>query len=83
MLGDPRNSTLQKLLEAEHGLHNDIVQEDFYETYRNITLKNISGMKWAVTYCPRAEYVVKSDDDMFINSPYLIKSLISSSKIPI
>ncbi|KAM4640592.1 beta-1,3-galactosyltransferase 2-like [Discoglossus pictus] len=45
----------------------DIIQKDFIDTYRNLTIKTIMGMEWVATYCPNASYVMKTDSDMFVN----------------
>lgn len=51
-------STETARLEKEHAIYNDLVQADFIDTYFNLTLKTMSGLKWVVTYCPNARYVV-------------------------
>jgi len=66
LLGDPHNETLQEKLLEENRLHSDILQESFHETYRNITLKAVMGMKWVTEKCPETKFVCKSDDDMFV-----------------
>ena len=53
----------------------DVIQGDFLDTYKNMTLKSLLGLKWVVNHCPSATYLLKSDDDMFINIPYLIETL--------
>lgn len=80
LLGNPGNLTTQRQVDEEHKLHGDIVQEEFDETYRNITVKNIMGLKWASKYCSHAAYVVKCDDDMFVNTKLLISTVINSSE---
>jgi len=52
---------------TESSLHRDIVQEGFIDSYTNLTLKTIGGIKWSQTYCSQAEYVMKTDDDIFLN----------------
>ncbi|XP_076824485.1 beta-1,3-galactosyltransferase 5-like [Clavelina lepadiformis] len=76
LLGNPQNETLQSLLQSENKLYGDILQEDFYETYRNITLKAIMALKWASLYCPRAAIVTKADDDMFVGTMAIISNII-------
>jgi hypothetical protein len=48
-------------------LQYDIVQEDFLDSYRNVSLKSAAMLKWSYTYCPSAKYTLKGDDDMFVN----------------
>uniref|UniRef100_A0A0B6ZHE6 Hexosyltransferase n=1 Tax=Arion vulgaris TaxID=1028688 RepID=A0A0B6ZHE6_9EUPU len=53
----------------------DIVQEDFLDEYKNISLKSISVLKWVSVYCPQARYVIKSDDNVGIKPAYALESL--------
>ncbi|KAJ8037215.1 Beta-1,3-galactosyltransferase 1 [Holothuria leucospilota] len=67
LLGNPGNKTIKDLIYKESAKYHDILMENFYDSYRNLTLKTIMGLKWASIYCPAAAYVMKTDDDVFIN----------------
>ncbi|KAI0234287.1 Lactosylceramide 1,3-N-acetyl-beta-D-glucosaminyltransferase A [Lamellibrachia satsuma] len=67
LLGLPKNNDTQETLRAEFAQHGDIVQGNFHDDYRNLTLKGIMGLKWISTYCAQAQYALKSDDDAFVN----------------
>jgi hypothetical protein len=69
------NSTWYHKLKLENEKYGDIIQEDFIDTYSNLTIKIIMGLKWAVTNCKGAKYVMKVDDDVFVNMPNLVKFL--------
>ncbi|RXG71566.1 Beta-1,3-galactosyltransferase 1 [Armadillidium vulgare] len=56
--------------------HKDIIVEDFIDSYTNLTLKSLFILKWIDRNCPNVEFVVKADDDMFINVPNLLKVLV-------
>ena len=43
----------------------------FQDTYRNLTLKTVMGLKWSAIFCPQARHVMKTDDDIFVNVPLL------------
>ena len=43
----------------------------FQDTYRNLTLKTVMGLKWSAIFCPQAKFVMKTDDDIFVNLPFL------------
>ena len=58
---------IQKIIEQESRNFGDIVQADFLDTYNNLTYKSLVGLRWATTYCPEAKYVLKIDDDTFVN----------------
>ncbi|XP_068130455.1 beta-1,3-galactosyltransferase 1-like [Hyperolius riggenbachi] len=66
----------QRLLEEESALYGDIVQQDFLDTYDNLTLKSLMGMQWVAKYCPNASYVMKVDSDVFLNVNYLVHHLL-------
>jgi hypothetical protein len=59
----------------EQALNNDIVQEDFLDTYRNLTFKTVSGLKWVTRYCRQARYTLKIDDHVFVNMFNLLNVL--------
>jgi beta-1,3-galactosyltransferase 1 len=75
MIGVSENSTLNDEVKFESELYGDIVQEDFMDTYRNLTLKTIMGLKWVSTYCSKAKFTLKVDDDVVVNSANLLNYL--------
>jgi len=75
VLGFSKNETIQNLILRESGEHGDIIQEDFIDSYENLTYKSISLLRWTSTFCNHTQYVLKIDDDIFINIPNLIKML--------
>ncbi len=56
-------------LQAESDMHCDVIQGDFMDDYRNMTIKSLLAMKWIFTHCPSAKYFLKADDDVFIHMP--------------
>ncbi|XP_076088410.1 beta-1,3-galactosyltransferase 5-like [Mytilus galloprovincialis] len=70
------NSDHKKQLQEEIDEHKDIVQFDFIDSYKNLTFKTISSFKWIMTVCPRASYVLKIDDDMWLNKKALTSILL-------
>ncbi|XP_072259153.1 beta-1,3-galactosyltransferase 2-like [Pyxicephalus adspersus] len=73
---------IQLLLEEESEAFGDIVQQDFMDTYYNLTLKSLMGMEWVAKFCPTASYVVKIDNDMFLNVDFLVHQLLQP-KLPV
>jgi len=79
LLGTSNNSSLEDQIAAEALLYDDIVQEDFVDTYGNLTLKSIMLLKWVLNisfqkrdvwtnmYRLAPQYIMKTDDDMYIN----------------
>ena len=64
----------------ESRTYGDILQEDFVDSYMNLTLKSVMGLKWASTYCSQTQYLLKTDDDIFVNVPVLLTYLQEASK---
>lgn len=70
------SSSLQIAIEEESRRHHDIIQQEYHDTYYNLTIKTLMGMNWVATHCPGARYVMKTDSDMFVNTEYLITKLL-------
>ena len=58
--------------------YHDIVQFDFLDTYKNLTIKTVSALKWAKYNCPSVRYILKTDDDTFNNIPGILKFIHSA-----
>ncbi|XP_038060531.1 beta-1,3-galactosyltransferase 1-like [Patiria miniata] len=78
LLAQNQYAYLQQRVEKESNKHHDLLQEDFQDTYNNLTLKTIMAMKWASTHCPHASYVMKTDDDSYVSYDNLVKHLTRS-----
>lgn len=72
----------QRTLEAESQRHHDILQQDFMDSYNNLTIKTLMGMNWVALHCPGASYVMKTDSDMFVNTEYLVYKLLRPETEP-
>ncbi|XP_076356294.1 beta-1,3-galactosyltransferase 1-like isoform X1 [Tachypleus tridentatus] len=59
------NLTSRVLKESER--YSDIIQEDFLDSYNNLTIKSVMLLKWVNNTCLDARYIMKTDDDMFVN----------------
>lgn len=78
MLGKSQEAEVHKSLMMEAEDHNDIVLEDFQDTYLNLTLKTTFLLKWLDKNCPSTKFVFKVDDDVFVNTEKLWSTLESS-----
>ncbi|XP_064621598.1 beta-1,3-galactosyltransferase 5-like [Lineus longissimus] len=59
-------------LKDEHKRHNDLVQADFIDDYRNLTRKSLMGLRWVQEFCRGAKFVLKTDSDCFVNVHKLV-----------
>ncbi|OWF51503.1 beta-1,3-galactosyltransferase 5-like [Mizuhopecten yessoensis] len=72
LLGISNQTNLNQAVLEENKLHADLIQENFTDSYLNLTYKTMMGFKWALTHCAHAKFVLKTDDDMYVNIPVLI-----------
>ncbi|XP_067139658.1 beta-1,3-galactosyltransferase 1-like [Centruroides vittatus] len=72
-IGHPYQENLQSDIVKEDGIHHDIIQENFFDSYLNLTIKTISILKWVSKYCYQVKLVLKIDDDNFLNVDRLFK----------
>ncbi|XP_041364688.1 beta-1,3-galactosyltransferase 5-like [Gigantopelta aegis] len=68
-------NTWTEIIRRENILHQDILQIDVIESYRNLSNKLIEGMEWISRNVPSAKFYMKCDDDVFINISYLLALL--------
>uniref|UniRef100_A0A8D8NYJ2 Hexosyltransferase n=1 Tax=Culex pipiens TaxID=7175 RepID=A0A8D8NYJ2_CULPI len=73
MLGRTQDQRIEDQLSAENYMYSDLIRGNFIDSYKNLTLKTISLLEWTTTNCPNATYLLKTDDDMFINVPKLLQ----------
>jgi len=78
----PSNDTVDNLINAEDNIYNDLVQADFIDSYYNNTLKTMMGFKWAVQHCPRAQFAVFSDDDMYLSALNILRFVHNPDSYP-
>ncbi|KAK2169955.1 hypothetical protein LSH36_5g00013 [Paralvinella palmiformis] len=75
LIGRSAKPEIEIKVKAEAEQYGDIVQGDFIDEYRNLTLKGIFGLKWVSTYCKEALLLIKVDDDAFVDIFKLVKML--------
>lgn len=79
LLGNPLPTDhfpdLQGMLGYEAELHKDLLQWDYRDTFFNLTLKEVLFLEWFSQNCPNAQYVLKGDDDVFVNTLRIIEFL--------
>lgn len=82
-IGTSDDNRTKETINQEARQHNDIIQVNIVDSYKNLTLKTVSVLNWVVNFCPRVNFVLKVDDDHFINLRNLaatIRSLPISEK---
>lgn len=64
----------------ESEIFGDILQEDFIDSYANLTVKSLMLLKWFTQSCTKVPYVLKTDDDVYINMKNLKKQVEMNKK---
>lgn len=75
VMGLPNNPQVQDAIAMESSLYQDLLQEDFIDSYQNLTYKALGALKWVANFCAGARFVMKTDDDAFVSMPLLIQTL--------
>jgi len=74
-VGDNGDANVNEHLIKEAKENQDIIQENYVESYWNLTRKTVGQLKWTKEYCPGAKILAHLDDDVFIDVPKVIKAL--------
>ena len=78
MMGSTTNPVLQAKIDKEASIYGDIVQEDFIDSYRNLTRKTVMGLKWITQHCRHAQFAMKLDDDSMINKARILEFIMKA-----
>ncbi|XP_052765650.1 beta-1,3-galactosyltransferase 1-like [Mya arenaria] len=81
VLGETEDTHLRDVILKENEIYHDIIKENFKDSYRNLTYKTILGLKWVTEKCPTVQFVMKTDDDVFVNIKSLMLLLNSSNDL--
>ena len=77
IMGIDANVKIMEQIKLENGIYKDIVQENFEDSYKNLTYKGIAALKWITNYCNNAKFILKTDDDIITDVFLLFKHVNS------
>lgn len=77
-VGETADEAVKQAMKVEFEKHGDILQGDFLDSEKNASLKIIMGLKWATDHCPKARYVVKANDNTFMNIFEMMRAMETS-----
>ncbi|CAN7989064.1 unnamed protein product, partial [Ixodes hexagonus] len=66
-LGRPPEEHLQRKVLAEDASYKDIIQGDFADSYRNLSIKSVIMVRWISKFCPKTSFLLKIDDDVLLS----------------
>ena len=67
IIGRSTNKSNQTQLASEQENSQDTLAVDVEDIYNNLTLKVQLAMEYAASQCSNFDYVIKTDDDMYLN----------------
>ena len=80
MLGATPDKAVQDRIHQESRTFRDIVQEDFIDSYVNLSFKGIMASKWIADNCQNAKYIIKVDDDIVLDIFKMVEFLKNNVK---
>ena len=72
LIGRTNNSVLDGLIRQEAKFYQDVVFGNFPDTYKNLYRKMVLSVEWPEKFCPGARYILKTDEDCYVNVPGMI-----------
>lgn len=79
VVGTSKEASINVAITKESATYRDIIRGNFLDSYNNLTLKTVSFLEWIDNYCSGTKYILKTDDDMFINFEKLFSFLKTHS----
>lgn len=76
ILGKTEDKLQQLHVETEYSAYGDIVQGNFLDTFKNLTYKALTMLAWVNAHCSQARYILKADDDMFVDVYRVVRELV-------
>ncbi|XP_045124184.1 acetylgalactosaminyl-O-glycosyl-glycoprotein beta-1,3-N-acetylglucosaminyltransferase-like [Portunus trituberculatus] len=73
---------VEGVVAREAARHGDLVVGSFVDHYHNLTYKHVMALRWAARRCSHAIFLVKADDDAFIDVPALRALLGRTFSVP-
>nr|CAH0112348.1 unnamed protein product [Daphnia galeata] len=81
VVGLTKNTSVHQQLIEESLRYNDILQVNVYDKYRNLSIKAAGRFNWINLRCSPVDFVLKVDDDVYVNIHNLATILHSFSPI--
>jgi hypothetical protein len=69
------DSTINQAVQLESDHFQDVIQAEFEDSYKNLSLKSLSALHWITVNCNWTRYVLKTDDDAYVNMRALLRHL--------
>jgi hypothetical protein len=81
LVGKGQNENIQQNLESEASEFGDVIMINSNENYTNIVHKHFALIEWSIDYCSDVSYVIKLDDDVFVNIKLLLRNILFNEEL--
>ena len=84
-MGLSDNETVTETVIDESDKHSDVIVNNITDLYENLSLKTISAFNWMTEFCDQSAFLLKVDDDMFVQVERLlemVKNLLEKESNP-
>ncbi|CAL8103508.1 unnamed protein product [Orchesella dallaii] len=79
-VGRPQSLEILAKLHEEVRHYQDLIVDDFIESYYALSIKTLRLMKYFKLHHPKSKFLVKTDDDVFVNVQNLVQYCYSTNK---
>ncbi|XP_033743807.1 beta-1,3-galactosyltransferase 1-like [Pecten maximus] len=76
LVAETEDKRIMESLEKERKEHDDIIICHFKDTFKNLSLKAITLLDFVNNRCTQAKYILKVDDDIFVNVYSLVEKFV-------
>ena len=76
-VGRTSDPVVQAEIQKESDKYGDVIQIEMVDNYNNLALKTVAYLNWIHCHCARVPFVMKCDDDVYVNVHNLARILHS------
>ena len=77
LVGISEDESVGRKVMQEAETYKDIVINKITDLYQNLSLKTLSAFHWMLKHCPQSQFLLKVDDDMFVQVEKLTAKISS------
>ncbi|CAF0830872.1 unnamed protein product [Brachionus calyciflorus] len=76
LIGNDNKNETYFNIKSEADAYGDIIMIDTIDNYKNLLYKHLTVVNWVIKHCHNAHFIIKLDDDVFVNIKALGRHLI-------
>jgi hypothetical protein len=80
LIGQATDTSVAKRVVEESNKYNDLVQTMYVDSWWNLTMKHMAMLDFVNQSCPNIALVAKTDDDIYLTMPKVLKFVASIRK---